>query len=160
MPEEEKSDFRYIVRIASTDLDGNRSVVTALTGVKGIGTRLAEIIVDNVGVPRSEKIGNLSEEQTEAIEKSVEELSEDMPPWLLNRNKDIDTGDDLHIIGPELDMTRRDDINRMKMIRCYRGIRHERGQKVRGQRTRSNARKGLTVGVRRKAVRLQQLKKG
>ena len=38
----------------------------------------------------------------------------------------------------------------MKKIRCYRGIRHETGQKVRGQRTRSNGRTGLTLGVSRK----------
>lgn len=160
MPEEEDSDFRYIVRIANTDLDGNRSVVTALTGIKGIGTRLAEIIVDRADVPRSEKVGNLPEEKTEEIEVLVEEMSENVPPWLLNRKKDYDTGEDLHIIGPDLDMTRSSDINRMRMIRCYKGIRHEQGKKVRGQRTRSNGRKGLTVGVRRKAVRLQQSKKG
>ncbi|UCD92601.1 MAG: 30S ribosomal protein S13 [Methanobacteriota archaeon] len=159
MPEED-SDFRYIVRIANTDLDGNRSVVTALTGIKGIGTRLAEIIVDRAGVPRSEKVGNLPEDKTEEIEILVEEMSENVPPWLLNRKKDYDTGEDLHIIGPDLDMTRSGDINRMRMIRCYKGIRHEQGKKVRGQRTRSNGRSGLTVGVRRKAVRLQQSKKG
>lgn len=156
MPEEEKSDFRYIVRIANTDLDGNRSVVTALTGIKGIGTRLAEIVADRAGVPRSEKVGNLSEEKTEEIEGLVEEMSGNVPPWLLNRKKDYDTGEDVHIIGPDLDMVRSNDINRMRMIRCYRGIRHEQGKKVRGQRTRSNGRSGLTVGVRRKSVRLQQ----
>jgi small subunit ribosomal protein S13 len=47
----------------------------------------------------------------------------------------------------------RDDINYMKMIRCYRGIRHEKGQKVRGQRTRSNGRTGMAAGViKKKAV--------
>jgi small subunit ribosomal protein S13 len=44
-------------------------------------------------------------------------------------------------------MVLKDDINRLKMIRCYRGVRHESGHKVRGQRTRSNGRKGLTLGV-------------
>ncbi len=48
----------------------------------------------------------------------------------------------------------------MKMIRCYRGIRHEQGQKVRGQRTRSNGRTGLTVGVTKKAARLAAQQKG
>jgi small subunit ribosomal protein S13 len=152
LAEEEQSDFRFIVRIANTDLDGGKSVVTALPGVKGIGKRLAEIVCDRVDVPRQEKIGNLTEEQTDDIEKVVLEMSEDVPAWLFNRKKDYESGEDIHIIGPELDMTRRGDVNRLKMIRCYKGIRHERGQKVRGQRTRSNGRKGLTVGVRRKAV--------
>ncbi len=152
MAEEEKSDFRFIVRIANTDLDGNKPVVTALTGIKGVGTRLAEIIADSVEVSRSEKIGNLAEEQTDKIQILLEEEYGEIPPWLYNRKKDYDTGEDVHLIGPGLDMSRRGDINRMKMIRCYKGIRHERGMKVRGQRTRSNGRSGLTVGVKRKAV--------
>lgn len=152
MADEEASDFRFIVRIANTDLDGSKPVVTALAGIKGVGIRLAEIVADRVEVSRKEKIGNLTEAQTDDIEDLVLEMSEDIPTWLFNRKKDYDTGDDIHIIGSELDMARRGDVNRMKMIRCYRGIRHERGQKVRGQRTRSNGRTGLTVGVRRKSV--------
>ena len=41
-------------------------------------------------------------------------------------------------------------MNLMKMIRSYRGVRHERGQKVRGQRTRSNGRTGMAAGVLKK----------
>jgi small subunit ribosomal protein S13 len=48
-------------------------------------------------------------------------------------------------------LIKREDINTMKKIRSYVGIRHERGHKVRGQRTKSTGRKGLTVGVKRKA---------
>ena len=78
---------------------------------------------------------------------------------LLNRRKDFETGEDHHRIGPELDISLRDDINMMRKIRCYRGIRHETGQKVRGQRTRSNGRSGLTVGVMKKAARLAMRQK-
>jgi len=69
---------------------------------------------------------------------------------MLNRQKDFESGDDIHLVSTELDMIVRDDINRMRMIRCYKGIRHEGGHKVRGQRTRSNGRKGLTLGVSKK----------
>lgn len=41
----------------------------------------------------------------------------------------------------------------MKMVRSYRGVRHERGQKVRGQRTRSNGRTGMAAGVIKKTAR-------
>ncbi|NIP35130.1 MAG: 30S ribosomal protein S13, partial [Thermoplasmata archaeon] len=34
--------------------------------------------------------------------------------------------------------------------RAYKGIRHERGHKVRGQRLKSNGRTGLVLGVTRK----------
>jgi small subunit ribosomal protein S13 len=62
-------------------------------------------------------------------------------------------GESPHYIGPDLDTRRRDDINQMKMIRSYRGVRHERGQKVRGQRTRSNGRTGMAAGVLKKAAK-------
>jgi small subunit ribosomal protein S13 len=47
-------------------------------------------------------------------------------------------------------MANDDDVNRMRKMRSYRGIRHETGQKVRGQRTKSTGRTGTTVGVKRK----------
>src|SRR2546425_7216309 len=63
-----------------------------------------------------------------------------------------ESGLDLHLVGAEVEVRLRDDINLMKMIRSYKGVRHETGQKVRGQRTRSNGRTGLTVGVTKKAA--------
>ena len=159
--DEEKSDFKYIVRIANTDLQGEKSVVVALAGVKGVGVRTSEIIADHLGLDRKERIGDLPDEKIDEIEATLEDLPDTIPPWLLNRRKDFDSGLDQHRIGPDLDITLRDDVNLMKKIRCYRGIRHEMGQKVRGQRTRSNGRSGLTVGVMKKAARqaMRQKKK-
>lgn len=151
--EQEKSEFKYIVRIANTDLQGEKSIVVALTGVKGIGTRTAEILADKLGLDRKSRIGDLSDKEIEEIETTLEELPDFVPSWLLNRRKDLETGEDVHIIASDLDVSLRDDVNLMKKIRCYRGIRHETGQKVRGQRTRSNGRSGLTVGVMKKAAR-------
>jgi small subunit ribosomal protein S13 len=71
---------------------------------------------------------------------------------MVNRPSDWETGEDVHLFSSDVELRLRDDINRMKMIRCYRGIRHEQGQKVRGQRTRSNGRTGLTVGVIKKTA--------
>jgi len=71
---------------------------------------------------------------------------------MLNHRKDIETGEDIHLIGSEIGLRLRDEINIMKKIRSYKGIRHERGLTVRGQRTRGNNRKGLTLGVSKKRV--------
>jgi len=68
----------------------------------------------------------------------------------VNHPTDHVTGETHHFFGPDLETARRDDINQMKMIRSYRGVRHERGQKVRGQRTRSNGRTGMAAGVIKK----------
>ncbi len=159
-PKKEKAKVeREKLRIMGTDLDGNRSVITALTDIKGIGNRTAHVIVEKAQVSKLEKIGNLPESKTEEIENIINDMHESVPTWIVNRQKDWDTGEDLHLTGHEVDMTRMNDINRLKMIRCYRGIRHERGQKVRGQRTRSNGRSGLTVGVVKKAARAQAAEK-
>ena len=147
-----KEDFRYIVRMANTDLDGTRSVSYSLTAIPGVGIRISEAVADLAGVPRTERLGNLSEEQTDKIEATFANLGEAFPHWMVNRPKDWETGADLHLTGADVEIRRRDDINRMKMIRSYKGVRHETGQKVRGQRTRSNGRTGLTVGVTKKAA--------
>src|SRR6266568_2621757 len=147
-----KEDFRYIVRMANSDLDGTRSVGIALTAIPGVGIRVAEAVADLAGVSRSERLGNLSEEQTDKIEATLGNLGELFPPWMVNRPKDWESGLDLHLVGAEVEVRLRDDINLMKMIRSYKGVRHETGQKVRGQRTRSNGRTGLTVGVTKKAA--------
>jgi small subunit ribosomal protein S13 len=98
-------------------------------------------------------IGNLPEATVEGIEAVLAQLPEKLPPWMLNHPNDATTGETHHYISGELDTSRRDDVNRMKMIRSYRGVRHERGQKVRGQRTRSNGRTGMAAGVLKKAAK-------
>lgn len=145
-------NFRYIVRIVNTDLDGAKSIVIALTSVKGVGLRSAEVIARMAGIPRNTKIGDLPESKTDELEKLVTEYSEKVPHWMMNRQSDWSTGADMHLVGVDVELNKRDDINLMKMIRCYRGIRHEQGQKVRGQRTRSNGRTGMTMGVIRKKL--------
>ena len=150
----ENANFKYIVRIVNTDLDGEKTVIIAIQGVKGVGNRVADIIVKKAAVSRNEKIGNVSDEKIEAMEKLISTYAEFAPSWAINRQNDLETGDDMHIVGIDQDVMLKDDINRMKMIKTYRGVRHETGQKVRGQRTRSNGRTGLTLGVMRQ--RLQQ----
>ena len=61
--------------------------------------------------------------------------------------KYYDTGDDIHPDRIDLKMSHEDDLNRMKKVKSYKGIRHASGHKVRGQRTYSNGRKGLALGV-------------
>ena len=151
-PEGAGEDFRYIVRLANTDLRGDRSIVYALTQIKGVGVRAAEVVADLAGVPRYEPIGNLKEAQTDKVAEVLTSLGDLVPPWFVNRQREWATGADVHVFGTDVDLVLRDDINRMKMIRSYRGVRHEQGQKVRGQRTRTKGRTGLTVGVIKKTA--------
>ncbi len=148
-----KPDFKSRLRLVNTDLEGNRNVVLALSDIRGVGIRTAEILVDRAGIPRREKIGNLNDQKVEELGELLGKLHELMPPWNLNRQKDFFTGESTQVVGADLEISVKDDINRMKMIRCYKGVRHEQGQKVRGQRTRSNGRSGLTVGVMKKQAK-------
>ena len=147
---EHGEDFMYIVRIANTDIDGEEPVKIGLTSIKGVGLRTATAIADTLGLDREQKMGTLSEEDVQRIEEFLKGIPEKLPTWMLNRRKDPYTGEDLHPYSTDLPMKVKDDINFMKKIRCYKGIRHETHHKVRGQRTRSNGRKGLTLGVSKK----------
>lgn len=70
---------------------------------------------------------------------------------LLTASVTADSGEDIHYIGTEVEITLKEDLNRLKKVRSYRGVRHENNLPVRGQRTRSNGRTGMTVGVQRKS---------
>lgn len=143
-------NFRHIVRLVNTNIDGNKRVVVGLAGIKGIGLRTAEILARHAGVSPIAKIGSLPESKIEELEKLATAYATFAPFWMTNRQNDWSTGEDVHLVGSDVDLSRRDDINLMRMIRSYKGIRHEQGQKVRGQRTRSNGRTGLTLGVMKK----------
>lgn len=143
-------DFKYIVRLSNTDVDGEKNVVYGLTGIKGIGLHMATLIADQTGIERYKKMGHLTDSQIEKIQELINKLNENAPGWMLNHRKDYDTGKDIHLISSDIDMRLRDEINIMKKIRSYKGIRHESGLRVRGQRTRANNRKGLALGVSKK----------
>ena len=146
----EDQNFNYIVRIANSDIDGQKRTVIGLQSIKGVGKRVAEIIAKRAAVDPAVKIGALPDDKIAELENLVTSYVEYAPEWAINRQNDYETGDDMPLLGNDLDLIQKDDINRMKMIRCYRGIRHEGHHKVRGQRTRSNGRHGLTMGVTRK----------
>ncbi len=151
-PKEEElgEDFSYILRMADTDMDGLKALATALTAVKGVGPRTAIQICKNTGFDPASLAGHLSAEQQVTLREAIEGYAETVPLWMLNRQRDLETGDELHLTGQQVSLTFEDDINRLRTMKCYRGVRHASGNKVRGQRGRSNGRGGLTLGVSRK----------
>jgi len=143
-------DFKYIVRIANTDIDGEKTLVRGLTSIKGVGMHISVLIVNETGIDKYAKMGDLTDIQIGKIQNALDNITKSAPSWMLNHRKDPETGEDIHLVGSDIDMRLRDEINIMKKIRSYRGIRHERGLTVRGQRTRANNRKGLALGVSKK----------
>ncbi|RLE52240.1 MAG: 30S ribosomal protein S13 [Candidatus Methanomethylicota archaeon] len=146
--------FRHIVRIAGQDVDGSKKVVYAISQIKGIGINLAHAIVRVVGVDPDVRVGFLSEADIKRIESAIRNIrSQGIPRWMFNRRKDLETGEDIHLIGSDLALRVKADIDLMKKIKCWKGVRHALGLKVRGQKTRTTGRSGQTVGVSRKPRR-------
>ncbi len=149
-----EEDFKHMVRIARKDINGNKTIENALADVKGVGKALSRSIGIVMGLDLNQKIGYLSDAKVEKIEEAIRDpKSNNVPDWMLNRRDDYETGETVHLIESDLMMTLRDDLNRMKKTRSYKGRRHEVGLPVRGQRTKATFRKGSSVGVRRRRGR-------
>ncbi|RLE99080.1 MAG: 30S ribosomal protein S13 [Thermoprotei archaeon] len=146
----EEEVFKHIVRIADKDLPGDKNIVYALALIKGIGVNTAYALCRKLGIDTRRKLGSLSDEEIRKVDEAVRELHKlGLPAWLYNRRRDPYFGVDRHLVGAELVLAVKTDIELMKKIRCWKGIRHMLGLKVRGQRTRTTGRTGLTVGVRK-----------
>jgi len=146
-------EFRHLVRIHGRDLGGAKNLVVALADVKGVGNNFAAAIVSRLGLDPRARLGTLSEAQIREIEKALQDsTATGLPSWFYNRRRDPETGQARHILGADLDLSLKNDIEREKNQRSWRGIRHGLGLKVRGQRTRTTGRQGRTVGVRKAAL--------
>lgn len=143
------SEFRHILRITGTDVDGTLKIPYALTKIKGISLNLANAMLKKAGIDTEKRAGFLTETEVEKIEEIIREPARfGLSNWLLNRRKDLDDGTDLHLISSDLALRTKMDIDRMKGIKSWRGYRHAYGLKARGQRTRTTGRKGKAVGVK------------
>ena len=143
-------DFNYIIRLADSDIDGLSRIGMGLTSVKGVGARTAMAICEIAGVDKEKLGGHLNDEELQQIRDAIESYPTEVPLLMLNRQSDIETGDELHLFSMDVTMTQDDDIARLRATKAYRGLRHAARKRVRGQRTRSNGRSGLTLGVQRK----------
>lgn len=152
-----ESGIRGIVRIAGKDIKGHLPLKRGLLKIKGIGHTMAvaaaNIINQQTNIPVNVQVGELTDEQIEKIDNILYNLDRyNIPNCIKNRNKDYATGENKHFIMNDLIFAVTQDIEREKKIYSWKGYRHFYGQKVRGQRTRNTGRKGMAVGVMRKAV--------
>ncbi|MBI4231404.1 MAG: 30S ribosomal protein S13 [Planctomycetes bacterium] len=126
-----------MARMAGVDLPADKHVWVSLTCIVGIGRTTAHRILAATGVPPTTVTKDLTEEQVTKI------------AGLIERD---------YIVEGNLKRQWAQNIQRLKEIGCYRGLRHRRGLPVRGQRTQTNARtrKGprKTVAVKRSVKEL------
>lgn len=137
--------------MARTDIDGSLKLDSAISAVKGVGPRLARAIVEAAGLNPAQRAGYITDKDVAKIEEVLQAPSKfGVPHWMLNRQKDMASGENKHLIGADLDFQLKMDIDYLMKTKSWRGIRHGLGLKVRGQRTRCTGRRGRTVGVTRK----------
>jgi small subunit ribosomal protein S13 len=153
MAEQPKDDFKHIMRIVNIDVPGGKQVRWALTKIKGIGINMADMICIAANVNRTGKAGYLKPEEVERLNAAIQDPAKaGLPIWSMNRRRDYDSGDDMHVVTGNLQFVHDNDLKRLKKIKSYKGVRHIKGLPARGQRTRSNFRKskGKVVGVAKK----------
>ncbi|OVA18858.1 Ribosomal protein S13 [Macleaya cordata] len=139
-------DFQHILRVLNTNVDGKQKIMFALTSIKGIGRRFANIVCKKADVDMNKRAGELSAAELENLMVIVANPRQfKIPDWFLNRKKDYKDGRYSQVVSNALDMKLRDDLERLKKIRNHRGLRHYWGLRVRGQHTKTTGRRGKTV---------------
>lgn len=119
-------------RIVGVDLPEKKLVAIGLTAIYGIGRANAFDVLREAKVDPAKRVKDLTGEEVARLQKAVEKF-----PVEGTLRKKVSQN-----------------IERLKQIKCYRGLRHIQNLPVRGQRTRSNARtkrgKRRTIGAIRK----------
>lgn len=119
-------------RIAGVDIPDQKRVIVALTYIYGIGKKFSVEILSEANINESKRAKELSGEEISRITKILDRYNTE----------------------GNLRKTVRENIERLKRIGTYRGMRHTAGLPTRGQRTRANARtkrgKRKTVGALKK----------
>ena len=106
-------------RLLGVDIPNNRQVVVSLTYLYGVGAATARELCRKAGIDAATRSRDLSESDVARLATLL---------------------DNDHTVEGQLRRQVTQNINRLREIGCYRGIRHRKGLPVRGQRTRTNAR--------------------
>jgi len=145
---ESQENIRQMVRLVDRTIPGTRKILMALADIKGVGFSMAHAVCHVLKFDEKAKIGSLSDEEIEkAIDVLKNPLKYKIPLWMLNRRKDVETGNDMHLHGAEWVFYVGNDIKIMKKIKSFKGMRHAAGQPVRGQSTKAHFRHGTSLGV-------------
>ena len=108
-----------MARIAGVNIPTNKRVVVALQYIHGIGPAKARDIVNKVGIDDARRVNQLTDAEVLQIRETIDR--------------------DFTVEG---DLRRETAVKNKRLmdLASYRGLRHRKGQPVRGQRTHTNAR--------------------
>ncbi|KAI3460893.1 hypothetical protein Pfo_017556 [Paulownia fortunei] len=110
-------EFQHILRVQNTNVDGKQKIMFALTSIKGIGRRFANIVCKKADVDMNKRAGELSNAEIDSLMVIVANPRQfKIPDWFLNRKKDYKDGKYSQVTSNALDMKLRDDLERLKKI--------------------------------------------
>jgi small subunit ribosomal protein S13 len=120
-------------RVIGIDIPDNKRLEVSLTYIYGIGRKLANQVIEKLGLNKNIRARELNEDQIARLNA------------LLSSE---------YIVEGDLRRQIQNNIKRLIGIHCYRGMRHRLGLPVRGQRTRTNSRtrKGKRKTVANKKI--------
>lgn len=147
--EKVQSSVKQLIRIMNADIPGHVTIGYGLTKIKGIGINFSHAFCIRNNINESKRINEFTESDIKTLESQLKSLK-GIDGWMLNRRKDIEGGEDKHLLTTDLKFNTDFDIKRMQKIRSYKGVRHSAGLPVRGQRTKAHFRHGRSVGVSKK----------
>ncbi len=134
----ENRNAKLIMRLVGVNIPDDKQIKTSLTYVYGVGNVSAEKILKEVKIDLTKRTKDLTQDEVAKIKDAIEA--------------------GVRVEG-ELRQSIRQDINRLKIIKSYRGTRHAKGLPVRGQSTKRNMRtrkgKRMTAGSGRRKLTLK-----
>ena len=128
-----------MARLLGVDIPNRKKIEFSLRYIYGIGPTRAKAILDATGIDPDRRTSELNEQELSSISN-----------YIIERKL---------MVEGDLRRAITNNLKRLQSIRCYRGLRHQRGLPVRGQRTRCNSRtrKGKAIAIAGK--KLTPLKK-
>lgn len=106
-------------RLLGVDIPNDKKVAISLTYLFGVGPHVAREACVKTNIDQNKPARDLDEDELSRLSTLLER--------------------DYTVEGP-LRRSVSQNINRLREVRCYRGLRHRMSLPVRGQRTRTNAR--------------------
>lgn len=152
------AEQRNILRLFGTDIPGELNIRNGLREIKGISFSTSKALLQKAGIDPRKKAGEMTEEETGEIKEAIESF--ELPEYLSNRRKDMKHNESRQLISNDLKIQKRQDLDRIKKLGSYRGLRHRRGLPVRGQKTQSSFRGKSSVGVSTEEIRKEQSEEG
>jgi small subunit ribosomal protein S13 len=146
---EEKSQTKSFLKVWNTALEGELPISRAMLKIKGIGINFAKILCKTLKLDPTIKAGDLTDPQARSLEEAIKN-PDNLPAYILNHQRDFETGKNEQLINADLKLRKENDIKRLKRVRAYKGIRHQNKLPLRGQRTKAHFRSGgKSTGIKK-----------